>query len=745
MRQTFLAIGIGVALVVAFFWGNLVTPAVNYTPTVGTNDLTDLNYPFRSFLSESLKRGELPLWSSAISSGYPILAEGQIGALYPLNIAFAWFPTLTSINLTIVSMYLILFLFSFLYLRKIRLGIFSSIFGAMLVTFSGFGANELMHFGMNISYGLFVGQLWLLEHYLQRRGSIVPILLMGSLLGLSVLGGHPQIIFYSLFFLIAYWLVFWFVRREGTTKKRMSFLTLLAGIVLFGVVGLGIGAGQFLPQLEFTLNSTRASGLQSEAISRFQFPVSDLVTFLLPFSKYLTGNSYSALVSNGWPRDEQYVYMGVVGLGLALSSLFQLRKSGPNAVFFAAAAGAALLLSFGTQFTTGFIFQLPPFSFFRLPFRILFLTNFSLAILAAMVMDRLSLRVSKRGFKNILQILFLGAVFCISFLDLNINAKKLYPEVDARQWYAQPQVTAFLSQRLRNQERVVSQQYFYATAKIFLEQYQIWNNPNIFINLRNLLPVFNNLLYQIPMNVGAANSGGLKIDRYNELESEIFFRGMEFTDAETVKISDSFMFINRIMGVRFLLTTSPIEHFLLQKAYEIPFETGQDSVYVYEFFDYFPRIMMVPRAEKATPKGIVEHLMKVDFDPKQVVYVEEDADWGAEGGYAATADFDRYTDQEIEISTQASGNGFLFLSDTYYPGWKAYVDGQETRILLADYAFRAVPVPEGKHSVVFRYEPRSFWWGVRITLITVGLTLVAIVGILLVKSKKQQRTRGNRS
>lgn len=147
---------IGFLLVIVFFWNNITLPVVNYTPFVGTNDFMDLNYPFRYFLSESLKQGEFPLWSPEISSGYPILAEGQIGGLYPLNILFSLFPIMASVNATIVSGYFLLFIFSFLYLRKIKLSDYASIFGAILVAFSGFAANELMHWGIFNSFYLFV-------------------------------------------------------------------------------------------------------------------------------------------------------------------------------------------------------------------------------------------------------------------------------------------------------------------------------------------------------------------------------------------------------------------------------------------------------------------------------------------------------------------------------------------------------------------------------------------------------------
>ena len=162
-------------------------------------------------------------------------------------------------------------------------------------------------------------------------------------------------------------------------------------------------------------------------------------------------------------------------------------------------------------------------------------------------------------------------------------------------------------------------------------------------------------------------------------------------------------------------------------AKKIEFDSGQDAIYVYEFTDYYPRVFMVPEAEKASSEEIRRHLFEGDFDPKNKLFVEEDVDWGAKGGYAATAQFGKYTDQEVVVETQASGDGFLFLSDTYFPGWKAYVDGKESVIYRANYAFRAVKVSEGKHEVVFRYEPEVFYVAKRISLISVGATSAALM------------------
>lgn len=74
-----------------------------------------------------------------------------------------------------------------------------------------------------------------------------------------------------------------------------------------------------------------------------------------------------------------------------------------------------------------------------------------------------------------------------------------------------------------------------------------------------------------------------------------------------------------------------------------------------------------------------------------------------------------------------SENGYLFLSDAYYPGWKANLDNQPTELYRANIAFRAVYVPKGEHIVSFHYEPTSIFIGATISI----LSTVIILSILI--------------
>jgi hypothetical protein len=81
----------------------------------------------------------------------------------------------------------------------------------------------------------------------------------------------------------------------------------------------------------------------------------------------------------------------------------------------------------------------------------------------------------------------------------------------------------------------------------------------------------------------------------------------------------------------------------------------------------------------------------------------------------------------VTIPVSLARPGWVVLSDTYYPGWAADVDGRPAPVLRANYAFRAVAVEAGAHTVEFRYQPRSFQIGLWISgagaLIWLGLAL----------------------
>jgi len=83
---------------------------------------------------------------------------------------------------------------------------------------------------------------------------------------------------------------------------------------------------------------------------------------------------------------------------------------------------------------------------------------------------------------------------------------------------------------------------------------------------------------------------------------------------------------------------------------------------------------------------------------------------------------------------KAPENALLVLNDTYFPGWKAFVNGKKTKIYRADYAFRAIPLNAGTHQVEFIYDPMGFKLGAGVTL----LGILGCIGLGWVARRKRK-------
>ena len=91
----------------------------------------------------------------------------------------------------------------------------------------------------------------------------------------------------------------------------------------------------------------------------------------------------------------------------------------------------------------------------------------------------------------------------------------------------------------------------------------------------------------------------------------------------------------------------------------------------------------------------------------------------------------KYEPNNVVLNCKTTTEAFLYASEAFYPGWRAYVDGRRTEIFRANLAFRAVKVPPGDHTVLFRFIPISFYAGLVLTAI--GFVLL---GLLMVRGRR---------
>ncbi len=103
----------------------------------------------------------------------------------------------------------------------------------------------------------------------------------------------------------------------------------------------------------------------------------------------------------------------------------------------------------------------------------------------------------------------------------------------------------------------------------------------------------------------------------------------------------------------------------------------------------------------------------------------------------ATVTLREFRPNYVKYETISGSDGFVVFSEIYYPkGWSAFNDGSETEIYRANYVLRGLPIPAGTHTVEFRFEPRPYTIGNKITMASSWLLLVVVVGSLVVGARK---------
>ena len=99
---------------------------------------------------------------------------------------------------------------------------------------------------------------------------------------------------------------------------------------------------------------------------------------------------------------------------------------------------------------------------------------------------------------------------------------------------------------------------------------------------------------------------------------------------------------------------------------------------------------------------------------------------------SATISLTSYSPNKLEYSYTGSKENLAVFSEIYYPkGWKAYIDGKEAPYFQTDYVLRGMNVPAGKHNIEFRFEPKSYFMGSRISQWSSVILLLLLLGIFV--------------
>jgi hypothetical protein len=150
-------------------------------------------------------------------------------------------------------------------------------------------------------------------------------------------------------------------------------------------------------------------------------------------------------------------------------------------------------------------------------------------------------------------------------------------------------------------------------------------------------------------------------------------------------------------------------------------------------------------------KNADEEMKALDsFNPKDTAFVQESfkasIPFMPQYDSAATIKLDKNDNDVVKYSSQSASRQFAVFSEVYYArGWKAFVDEKESPIIKVNYVLRGLAVPAGKHAIEFRFEPRGYYTGRKITMIAGIVLLILLVSTLFTgwKGRKKDQPDSN--
>jgi hypothetical protein len=191
----------------------------------------------------------------------------------------------------------------------------------------------------------------------------------------------------------------------------------------------------------------------------------------------------------------------------------------------------------------------------------------------------------------------------------------------------------------------------------------------------------------------------------------------------------------RALNIRYVVAFQPLVIPGIRLLHRFP----EHFSWLYEIDRPLPRAYIAARLVYETqPAKTLRLLSRDEFDPSKQVILDERIAIETDQALGGKANIVRDSNNEVVIDASLAGSGFLVLTDSHYPGWRVYVDGSERKLLKANYFFRAVALPAGKHRVSFVYDPVSFKIGAAVSTLSAGLLMMISIIIYFRRKRRLQ-------
>lgn len=735
-------------------------------------DVLRLLYPEKEFSVRMFKSFEFPLWNPYNFSGNPHLASLQSGSFYPLNIIFFIFPYLAAWTIFILLQSILAGIFTFLFARELKLSMKSSFFSALVFAFSSYSVVWMEYGNMDHSIVWMPFAMWLTLKNLQKP-TILKSIAISLALTFAILAGYIQTAFYVFVFIFGFIIFNIFVIGKKEKLKKLSIFCLIF------ISPILLSAVQLLPTIELFFQSARAPYSHSSFLNLL-IPPFHIITLLVPdfFGNPATRNYWLS-----GTYIERVTYVGVIPLIFILYSFF--KKQNSTFWFCVGSAILVLFLTFKTPVSSAIYFFQIPFISTAVPTRIMFLFCFSASLVAGFGLEEFIKNPNKKIlFKTIL---ILGGVYGLLWLftfvapivlhfpwvvNLQISKRNLLLPTGIFILGAIILLSSFYAEKYKKFTIIfiiilsmMDLFYFFQKITPFSPKETVYPKTEVLTELKTIQGIdrswgygsgyisTNLQTYEKIFSVDGYNALNLK--RYDELLSSskdgkianyiprsdsLIAPGYGATDLRKNRYRQVLL---NLLGVKYILNKNE----LLGKNWAPDYTTFPQHTYklvwqktpwqIYANKEVLPRIFLVSNYVVERNKNkIIQMIFAKNFDLRTTVILEENIfpKINFSSDPKAKIILEKYSPNEIIVKTSARTNMLLLLSDNFYPGWDAYVDGKNEKIYRADYSFRAVVVHAGIHKLRFIYKPRVFIIGLIISLTAFLLAIVTVI-YAIIKSK----------
>ena len=723
MLKRLAAPGILVLLCIGLYW-KLFTSQYTW---LDHSDVANMEIPRLQFQAAEWQQGRFPLWDPHHWCGQPFLGQFT-GAAYPLNWPFYLLPLHDGkIRQSSLHWYFVLVriqgaLFCYWLCRDLGRSRAASVVGGLVFAMSGFLSGAFWP-------QVFNGAIWAPAIFLfllraaRGRAPLTSSILSGLCLGISWLSGHHEVPVYLSFAVAAAWL--YFVVRPLRSRRLAIACAVMTVVIAILTSGL-----QTVPGYEFGKLARRWAGVVEPLSWGQPIPYNVHAHFSL------TPSSALGIIFQGM-YDHVNPFVGVVAASLAAFAIV-MRWSRLPVRFFSAMALLSLLFSMASSnFIHGLLYStVPVFGMARVPARLIVLFDFAAAPLAAFGFDALMARRSSIWLRRWMLGLIVLAAVVLGTAGI-MRARRI--DFDERFVFS-GLIAALLAIVLFAWRRSAISPRFVAAPVLALLTLEFGNGLSH--GLRNRAEMDESSPWRrLQETAGVAaflrqqpQPLRLHYDD-NAIPANIGdWHGIDALEGFTAGVTENIYRIGvhtertqDLLGVGYTLARQP------SRAGQVALFEGAAGVRVFQNPNAFPRAWVVHETRRVSRHDeLYALLQQPGFDLRKTAPILEHPPRLETCEGRDQVDYVERNSNRIALRVDTSCTGMVVLADTWYPGWRAAVDGTPAVIHEVYGALRGVVVPTGEHRVEMTFRP----WSVRIgaAMTALGFLAALVAGFNLRRS-----------